>query len=131
MSKSFVACSVVALALGTIAFSSSVVQAILTRDMLAHHHHHNHDPFNILWRPEILRRLAPGQQKLPRRRAQVDEGGSNSNSSSCPGTPFLWKIVEDATGDHVGFGIGTMHFPPDVATTDEAFNSLTSAVEGM
>ena len=48
----------------------------------------------------------------------------------CPGTPMLWKITEDSTGKHVGFGVGTMHMPADVVVTEGAYNSLLSAIEG-
>ena len=106
MFKSIVAFSV---AIGTAASSSHPHSAIL-----------NHDIFRILSRPELLRQLAGSQ--LTRRIQNDDE--------SCPGTPFLWKIIEDATGDHVGFGVGTMHLPPDLALTDEAWDSISSAIEG-
>jgi len=112
MFKSFIAFSV---AIGTAASSSPFHPATLNRNVAA-----QHDALSILSRPEILRRLAPGQ--LPRR-TQVED-------QSCPGTPFLWKIVENSTGNHVGFGIGTMHLPPDLATTNKTFDSLISAVEG-
>ena len=104
MFKAFVAFSI---AIGTAASSSSF-------HPLAHY-----DTLSILSRPERLRRLAPSQ--LPRR---------TQDEESCPGTPFLWKIVEDATGNHVGFGIGTIHLPPDLAVTDEALISIVNAVEG-
>ncbi|KAL7426703.1 hypothetical protein ACHAXH_000427 [Discostella pseudostelligera] len=113
MFKSLIAFSV-GVAIGTAASSSPFHPAILNRNVAAHH-----DALRILSRPEILRRLARGQ--LPRR-AQVEE-------ESCPGTPFLWKIVENSTGNHVGFGIGTMHLPPDLVTTNKTFDSLISAVE--
>ena len=48
----------------------------------------------------------------------------------CPGTPMLWKITEDSTGKHVGFGVGTMHMPADVVVTEGAYNSLLSAIAG-
>lgn len=81
------------------------------------------------------------QKNLPRqnaRHAQDQEvaGGeeqaaddSPMNSSTCPGSPFLWKIVEDTTDKHVGFGVGTIHLPSDLVTTDGAFASILSAVE--
>ncbi len=104
MFKSFVAFSI---AIGAAASPSSF------------HPFAHYDTLSILSRPEVLRRLAPSQ--LLRR---------TQNEASCPGTPFLWKIVEDATGNHVGFGIGTMHIPPDLAVTDEALVSIVNAVEG-
>jgi hypothetical protein len=69
--------------------------------------------------------VADGQ--LLRRRIQ-GEGGAVDDD--CPGTPFLWKIVEDATGEHVGFGVGTMHLPYDVVLTEASYNSISSAIEG-
>ena len=48
----------------------------------------------------------------------------------CPGTPILWKIVQNATGEHVGFGVGTMHLPYDVVLTEASWNSTRSAIEG-
>ncbi len=72
---------------------------------------------------ELLRRALLADQNPHPRRIQEE--------ASCPGTPFLWKIIEDATGHHVGFGVGTMHLPADVITTDEAFGSIISAVTGL
>lgn len=50
--------------------------------------------------------------------------------TDCPGAPFLWKIVEIDSGEHVGFGLGTMHLPPDLVLTEEAYASIIHAVEG-
>lgn len=50
-------------------------------------------------------------------------------SSSCPGTPYLWKIIENESGEHVGFGIGTMHLPAELVLTDDAYGSIINAVE--
>ena len=50
--------------------------------------------------------------------------------TDCPGTPFLWKIIEDKSGKHVGFGLGTMHLPAELILTEEAYASILSAVEG-
>lgn len=71
---------------------------------------------------ELLRRVLLARKPLARR-MQQDE-------ANCPGTPFLWKIIDDATGNHVGFGLGTMHLPSDVVTTEDAFFSIVSAVNG-
>ncbi|KAL7477618.1 hypothetical protein ACHAW6_003416 [Cyclotella cf. meneghiniana] len=49
--------------------------------------------------------------------------------TDCPGAPFLWKIVEIDSGEHVGFGLGTMHLPPDLVLTEEAYASIIHAVE--
>eukprot|EP00804_Cyclotella_cryptica_P008479 CCRYP_003973-RA/>CCRYP_003973-RA protein AED:0.10 eAED:0.10 QI:401/1/1/1/1/1/2/149/408 len=50
-------------------------------------------------------------------------------ATDCPGTPFLWKIVETDSGKHVGFGLGTMHLPPGLVLTEEAYISIINAVE--
>mmetsp|Transcript_37403 Transcript_37403/g.79798 ORF Transcript_37403/g.79798 Transcript_37403/m.79798 type:complete len:154 (-) Transcript_37403:2245-2706(-) len=66
-----------------------------------------------------------------RRRLRLRDSHAASNATEdCPGTPFLWKISEDATGKHVGFGLGTMHLPVDVVTTDHAYSSIKAAIEG-
>jgi hypothetical protein len=72
---------------------------------------------------ELLRRALLADQ-YPRARHIQEQ-------ASCPGTPFLWKIIEDATGNHVGFGVGTMHVPADIVTTEEAYGSIISAVSGL
>ena len=72
---------------------------------------------------ELLRRALLADQYPRARRIQ--------EQASCPGTPFLWKIIEDATGNHVGFGVGTMHLPADIVTTEEAYGSIISAVSGL
>jgi len=73
--------------------------------------------------------IATGQ--LLRRKIQGEEGGEEGEvNEDCPGTPYLWKIVEDATGKHVGFGVGTMHLPHDVVLTEASYNSIRSAIEG-
>ena len=63
-------------------------------------------------------------QSWPRRR-NVEQA-----ETDCPGAPFLWKIVETDSGKHVGFGLGTMHLPPDLVLTEEAYASIINAVEG-
>ncbi|KAL9187382.1 hypothetical protein ACHAXT_001485 [Thalassiosira profunda] len=63
----------------------------------------------------------------PRREQAVDD--TAFGSEECPGTPLLWKIVENASGKHVGFGLGTMHLPVDVVTTDGAYASILAAIE--
>jgi hypothetical protein len=72
---------------------------------------------------ELLRRMV-ARNPLTQRRIQTEE-------ASCPGTPFLWKIIEDATGNHVGFGVGSMHLPGDVVSTEEAYYSIISAIGGV
>lgn len=71
---------------------------------------------------ELLRRALRADQN-PRARRIQDE-------ATCPGTPFLWKIIENDTGNHVGFGVGTMHLPADIITTEEAYDSIISAILG-
>ena len=66
--------------------------------------------------------------RLPRRGQAVDD--TAFGSEECPGTPMLWKIVETSSGKHVGFGLGTMHLPVDVVTTDGAYASILAAIEG-
>eukprot|EP00985_Skeletonema_marinoi_P013310 scaffold6578_cov141-Skeletonema_marinoi.AAC.8 len=67
-------------------------------------------------------------QASHRRKVQaVDE--IQTDASPCPGNPFLWKIIEDESGKHVGFGVGTLHFPSDLALTDDAYGSIIHAVE--
>lgn len=72
---------------------------------------------------ELLRRMV-ARNPLTQRRIQTEE-------ASCPGTPFLWKIIEDSTGNHVGFGVGSMHLPGDVVSTEEAYYSIISAIGGV
>ena len=62
-----------------------------------------------------------------RRRIQ---GVKKDVDDDCPGTPFLWKIVQNATGEHVGFGVGTMHMKKDVVLTEASWTSTLSAIEG-
>lgn len=57
-------------------------------------------------------------------------GEPDSSEEDCPGAPFLWKIVEDATGKHVGFSLGTMHLPHDVVTTADSLASIHHAIAG-
>ena len=102
------------LAIGTAA-SSSIMQppAILHQTVIPHDIFIAHN--------ELLRRVLVAGNPLVRR---------IQDESTCPGTPFLWKITEDATGNHVGFGVGTMHLPADIVTTDEAYDSIISAIGG-
>mmetsp|Transcript_18713 Transcript_18713/g.29375 ORF Transcript_18713/g.29375 Transcript_18713/m.29375 type:complete len:273 (-) Transcript_18713:1110-1928(-) len=53
----------------------------------------------------------------------------STEDEDCPGTPFLWKITEDNTGKHVGFGLGTMHLPANLVTTPAAYASIKAAIE--
>lgn len=69
------------------------------------------------------------QLPQPQRKRQQFERFTETDED-CPGTPMLWKITEDSTGKHVGFGVGTMHMPADVVVTEGAYNSLLSAIEG-
>lgn len=46
----------------------------------------------------------------------------------CPETPYLWKITENDSGKHVGFGLGTMHLPPELVLSDDAYASIFSAI---
>lgn len=62
-------------------------------------------------------------------RRQAAESNNDVYTEDCPGAPFLWKIIEDATGSHVGFGLGTMHLPLDVVLTDRSYGSILAAVE--
>ena len=39
--------------------------------------------------------------------------------------------MDDATGKHVGFALGTMHLPVDLVTNPEAYESIKAAIEGM
>lgn len=55
--------------------------------------------------------------------------GTQTEDDTCPGTPFLWKIIKDETGEHVGFGLGTLHLPVDLVLTDNAYASIINAVE--
>ena len=57
----------------------------------------------------------------------LQEGAQTEDT--CPGTPYLWKIIKDETGDHVGFGLGTLHQPVDLVLTDNAYASIIYAVE--
>eukprot|EP00578_Thalassiosira_sp_NH16_P001750 CAMPEP_0181134872 /NCGR_PEP_ID=MMETSP1071-20121207/32320_1 /TAXON_ID=35127 /ORGANISM="Thalassiosira sp., Strain NH16" /LENGTH=495 /DNA_ID=CAMNT_0023221421 /DNA_START=42 /DNA_END=1529 /DNA_ORIENTATION=- len=67
------------------------------------------------------------QQQLTR----VDEQRSlvEGEESSCPGTPFLWKITDDDNGKHVGFAVGTMNLPGDVVLTAESWKAIGHAIE--
>jgi len=91
----------------------------------------------------VHRRLI--QEKLrdvefPRPRSQLSTQGQGqrhvqvttpyNSTDDCAGEPFLWKITEDATGKHVGFGLGTMHLPVEVVTSVDGFNSILAAIEG-
>ena len=90
--------------------------------------------------PLIRRDFFPFVNALSKKSAHVDghhllrrriQGGVVGEvDDDCPGTPFLWKIVENATGEHVGFGVGTMHMPFDVVLTEPSWNSIRSAIEG-
>lgn len=73
---------------------------------------------------QLLRRhlLEADRNKVARRIQDEEE--------NCPGTPFLWKIIENDTGNHVGFGVGTMHFTADIITTEGALDSIKSAIAG-
>ena len=68
-------------------------------------------------------------------RHTLDIGGHRNlqeaaqTEDTCPGTPYLWKIIKDETGDHVGFGLGTLHLPADLVLTDNAYASIIHAVE--
>ncbi|KAL7497749.1 hypothetical protein ACHAWT_007262 [Skeletonema menzelii] len=64
----------------------------------------------------------------------MDIGGHRNlpeivQTEDCPGTPFLWKIIDDKSGNHVGFGLGTLHLPVDLVLTDHAYASIIHAVE--
>mmetsp|Transcript_8298 Transcript_8298/g.13693 ORF Transcript_8298/g.13693 Transcript_8298/m.13693 type:complete len:437 (-) Transcript_8298:124-1434(-) len=67
-------------------------------------------------------------------RHMMDIGGHRNlpeivQTEDCPGTPFLWKIIDDKSGNHVGFGLGTLHLPVDLVLTDHAYASIIHAVE--
>ena len=50
-------------------------------------------------------------------------------ADDCPETPFLWKIVENESGNHVGFGLGTMHLPAELVLSDDAYFTIFNAIE--
>ena len=60
---------------------------------------------------------------------KLSSGSRKLQDASCPGTPYLWKIIENESGEHVGFGIGTMHLPAELVLTDDAYESILHAVE--
>ena len=68
-------------------------------------------------------------------RHTLDIGGHRNlqeaaqTEGTCPGTPYLWKIIKDETGEHVGFGLGTLHRPIDLVLTDNSYASIKSAVD--
>lgn len=130
MAKIFVLSSIGALAIAVEGAS------FLSSPALVHRLHH--DTIR-----QALRDVLPQPKgSLPRRRADVSEqnnGERNVDSQlrrhvqatdECPGTPFLWKIFEDSSGKHVGFGVGTMHLPRDVVATPEAYKSIEAAIGG-
>jgi len=86
------------------------------------HHHLVHQQLDDVIRP----RQDEGHRRATDQQLHRDTQGT---TDECPGTPFLWKIIDDDTGKHVGFGLGTMHLPHDVVTTPEAFESIKSAIE--
>lgn len=47
----------------------------------------------------------------------------------CPETPLLWKIVDKESGNHVGFGLGTMHLPEEILLSDSAKDSIMNAIQ--
>ncbi|KAL3791538.1 hypothetical protein ACHAWO_009745 [Cyclotella atomus] len=52
----------------------------------------------------------------------------NAQEVDCPETPYLWKIIENDSGKHVGFGLGTMHVPSDLILSDGSYSSIFSAI---
>jgi len=96
--------------------------AISLHKLPGHSENHIHNMF-AAHSNELLRRVVGAQDQLARR-IQVQE------EANCPGTPFLWKIIENDTGSHVGFAVGTAHLPADIVLTEEAFGSIISAVVG-
>ena len=95
--------------------------------------------YSHLHPPLIRHDFFPFANGLTERSAHADghhplrrhiQGGEGEVDDDCPGTPILWKIVQNATGEHVGFGVGTMHLPYDVVLTEASWNSTRSAIEG-
>ena len=95
--------------------------------------------YSHLHLPLIRHDFFPFANGLTERSAHADghhplrrhiQGGEGEVDDDCPGTPILWKIVQNATGEHVGFGVGTMHLPYDVVLTEASWNSTRSAIEG-
>ena len=74
---------------------------------------------------QLVRQTVRDVLPLRQNRLLQDE----ATEENCPGTPFLWKIIEDATGRHAGFGVGTMHLPFDIVATPEATASIMAAIE--
>ena len=94
---------------------------------LAVHHHHQ------LSIQEKLRDVMPQQHRQLQHAQQSEQNQRHTFATApddCPGTPFLWKITEDATGKHVGFGLGTMHLPLDVVTTQAGYISIEAVITG-
>lgn len=115
--------SALGLVIGAAASSSSspaILQKMQTPAIIRHQEMH----IFAAQHNQLLRRalLEADRSKLARR-IQDDE-------ANCPGTPFLWKIIEDVTGSHVGFAVGTMHLPADIVSTEEAYYSIISAIGG-
>ena len=52
-----------------------------------------------------------------------------TEEQECPETPFLWKIIDDESGNHVGFGLGTLHLPPELVLSDDAYASIIHVIE--
>lgn len=52
-----------------------------------------------------------------------------AETENCPETPYLWKIIENNSGSHVGFGLGTMHLPAELILSDDAYFTIFNAVE--
>lgn len=48
---------------------------------------------------------------------------------NCPGTPLLWKIVDNESGNHVGFGLGTIHLPTELVLKDSSKESIMNAIQ--
>ena len=100
---------------------------------------------NIKIAPSPLSARLPLRLLARQRRRQLQANNNNNNNNnestptitsatgtSCSGDPFLWLIQKDnnSTKETVGFAMGTMHVPRELALSgDDAFQSLLHALE--
>lgn len=104
------------------AFSAAAAASYSQEPAILHHIHKD-----MVHRTLGINAATPNNVQPQPQRQQFER---LTETDDCPGTPMLWKLTEDSTGKHVGFGVGTMHMPADVVVTEGAYNSLLSAIAG-
>ena len=78
-------------------------------ELLAHHYSVHRGLQDFVPDRDVLRRLNKGIEKMKEDmifasdEKEIFDTLEDMAEEHCPGSPFMWKIVENSSGKHVGF----------------------------